>query len=795
MEFDLRQVTWGYQEIFRQAIAELEADGLVGSGNEEATRLFYEVLGHADKSTFDSVLKSFLDALCSEHRWVMRLPRLFGRWSGVGLRLARRQHFLGRRFFEHAGCGRLGRTPREVELALDLVELLEEREPELVGALLEGFALLTGRLTAGEVRKFVLEAVRLFRQNPKTGRHYLAVDLTSARRRVELMTRQASLTRQRDGLERLARGLLGRETSVNNLGALDSDELLLRGSLCVACRPAIYVPETITQFGSRQANEECLKALVAIAAATQLARGFSSVHGAAGLETCRNLFVADGGEADVKATLFCLVETKRLMDECGRRLPGLRAWLRRFRRTEFEIRPARGRTDALLAALLGVQAEALAPGDAALVSGLRRAAERGESFADSAGSVRQEDLLHLSATGPRLEAPRPLFFLPDPFFPLTISGPAADALRLDLRDSRSADRDEAQDDSPSSDRDEDRPRAAAESGADASGPEDADSPADEGTAVAAGYFYDEWNVHCLDYYRDWCCVRERRPEQTGARTGVSGEASGHADRVRRIFERLKPQQVREETRLLEGDSIHLDHFVEYVSQRDVKHDTDMRFYNKPITRKRDVAVALLIDLSGSTAEPCAASGDASPPEGARRAPRAARTVLEVEKEAAFVLASGLSALGDSFGVFGFTGTGRENCVFSVFKDFDESWGGRAVASLLGAAAGSSTRIGAALRHAGWKLGRRPARTKLLLLITDGKPCDQGYDVESHYAQHDVHKACQENRQADIHTFCISTAENTPADMELMFPRGRYMIVENIGKLPAALSHAYLRLTR
>ena len=284
---------------------------------------------------------------------------------------------------------------------------------------------------------------------------------------------------------------------------------------------------------------------------------------------------------------------------------------------------------------------------------------------------------------------------------------------------------------------------------------------------------------------------------------VPQDVQRYAAEVRRVFERLKPQEIRVETRLYEGDRIHLDHFVEYVSQRDIKRDTEMRFYNKPLIQKRDVAVAVLLDLSGSTADKCPSPG-AALPAGARHTAsaipelggsRAGKTVLEVEKEAAFVLCAGLASLGDSFGVFGFTGTGRENCLFYVLKSLDVAWDMHGIRSLLGAAPGSSTRIGPALRHAGWRLSQWPARTRLLLLITDGKPCDQGYDTETHYAHHDIRKACQENLAQNIHTFCVSTSENTPADMELMFPGGRYLILEDVSRLPAVLSRLYLRLTK
>ena len=107
---------------------------------------------------------------------------------------------------------------------------------------------------------------------------------------------------------------------------------------------------------------------------------------------------------------------------------------------------------------------------------------------------------------------------------------------------------------------------------------------------------------------------------------------------------------------------------------------------------------------------------------------------------------------------------------------------------------SSTRIGAALRHAGYRLALHMARQKLIILITDGRPMDQAYDPESRYAQHDVRMACEENRRVSIHTFCVSTMENSRADMEIMFPERRFAILRDIRQLPAVLPELYIKLT-
>ncbi len=244
--------------------------------------------------------------------------------------------------------------------------------------------------------------------------------------------------------------------------------------------------------------------------------------------------------------------------------------------------------------------------------------------------------------------------------------------------------------------------------------------------------------------------------------------------------------------------------MDYVSPRDIKVDTDKRFYCKPLLRRRDVAVGVLLDLSGSTAQAQAerpAPETASPLSPRRRweptlrKSGGASTVVEVETQAAFALSRGLALLEDPFGIFGFNGAGRQDCRFCLIKDFDEPWGPSVAQALLSVRPSAATRIGAALRHAGRKLRQQTARTKLLLLLTDGKPCDQGYETANGYAQHDVRRACQENLQHGIHTFCVATTANSAADLEMMFPRQRYVALEDVSRLPAVLARLYVDLTR
>ena len=236
--------------------------------------------------------------------------------------------------------------------------------------------------------------------------------------------------------------------------------------------------------------------------------------------------------------------------------------------------------------------------------------------------------------------------------------------------------------------------------------------------------------------------------------------------------------ARREKHLAEGDAINVDLLLDHLVDRHRQPSPPVRFYEKAIINHRDLAVLILLDMSGSTGERLSEQVK----------------VLDIEKQAAVVLGQGLASIGDRFAVSGFNSDSREQCEYLLFKGFDDPWTGDAVGRIMAAWPRNSTRIGPALRHSGYLLSRQPARQRLVILVTDGKPMDQGYDPKTRYAQYDVRMACEENVRHDIHTFAISTKENSLADMEIMFPRRRFVILPSIAQLPRLLPQLYLRLT-
>ena len=64
-------------------------------------------------------------------------------------------------------------------------------------------------------------------------------------------------------------------------------------------------------------------------------------------------------------------------------------------------------------------------------------------------------------------------------------------------------------------------------------------------------------------------------------------------------------------------------------------------------------------------------------------------------------------------------------------------------------------MGPAIRHATTKLEDQDSKTKLLFLISDGRPQDRGYSregVEKEYAVNDTKMALDEARRKNINAF-------------------------------------------
>ena len=169
-----------------------------------------------------------------------------------------------------------------------------------------------------------------------------------------------------------------------------------------------------------------------------------------------------------------------------------------------------------------------------------------------------------------------------------------------------------------------------------------------------------------------------------------------------------------------------------------------------------------------------------------------QTILQLSQEAVSLLAWSIEQLGDPFAIGGFHSDTRHNVRYFHFKGFSEHWDDTVKGRLAAMEAGYSTRMGAAMRHAGHYLANQPADKKLLLILTDGEPSDIDVHDERLLIE-DAHKAVQELDRDGIFTWCISL--DTKADEYIGDIFGQqYTVIDHVDRLPEKLPLLFAALT-
>jgi nitric oxide reductase activation protein len=187
---------------------------------------------------------------------------------------------------------------------------------------------------------------------------------------------------------------------------------------------------------------------------------------------------------------------------------------------------------------------------------------------------------------------------------------------------------------------------------------------------------------------------------------------------------------------------------------------------------------VLLDLSESTNETINGSD---------------KTVLDLTREAATLVCTAISGIGDPFSVHGFASEGRHDVHYYRFKDFNQKFDHEVKARLDGMKGGLSTRMGTAMRHAGHHLLGQPERRKLLLLVTDGEPADID-ERDPQHLRHDTRKAVEELYSKGILTYCLTLDPNADTYVKRIFGVNNYTIVDHVDRLPERLPTLFASLT-
>jgi nitric oxide reductase activation protein len=302
------------------------------------------------------------------------------------------------------------------------------------------------------------------------------------------------------------------------------------------------------------------------------------------------------------------------------------------------------------------------------------------------------------------------------------------------------------------------------------------------------FAYDEWDRELNDYRVGWSRVIEKRVKQ-GDRTFVELARSryrGVISSIRHQFQLMKPENLTRINREIDGEDYDLNALVDLVVDRKAGGRQSENIYTKRLRRQRDVAVSILLDQSSSTARTITRNPLQPYTHPGRR-------IIEIEKEGIVLMSEALEAVGDVYSINGFTSEGRRNVKFYVVKDFDEKYSDETEKRIGGITFQNNTRLGSAIRHAAHKLLRQENRTKLLIILTDGRPYDHDYG-DARYAREDVREALIEAKTNGITPFCITIDRESEAELRDLYGDVGYTIIDDVLSLPERMPNIYRRLT-
>jgi len=298
--------------------------------------------------------------------------------------------------------------------------------------------------------------------------------------------------------------------------------------------------------------------------------------------------------------------------------------------------------------------------------------------------------------------------------------------------------------------------------------------------VSDPFHYQEWDYQIQLHRPDWATVYERRqpkgdPEDIN---DILTEYRPIAHRIKQIIDLLTPEGVQRVRNMEDGDEIDLNAAVDAMISIRMGEQPNTRITMRNVLKNRDLSVVVLMDLSESTNEAMAGSD---------------KTVLQLTREAATLVATAINGIGDPFALHGFASDGRHDVQYYRFKDFSQHYDDEARSRLAGMRGGLSTRMGAALRHAGHHLMKQPERRKLILLVTDGEPADID-ERDPQHLRHDTKKAVEELYSTGVLTYCLTLDPNADAYVKRIFGENNYTIVDNVDRLPEKLPTLFASLT-
>ncbi len=298
--------------------------------------------------------------------------------------------------------------------------------------------------------------------------------------------------------------------------------------------------------------------------------------------------------------------------------------------------------------------------------------------------------------------------------------------------------------------------------------------------VSDPFHYQEWDYQIQLHRPDWTTVYERRQPRGHVEDiqAIIDEYRPVAHRIKQIIDMLTPEGVQRVRNMEDGDEVDINAAIDAMIAIRMGEQPNPRITMRNVLKTRDLSVVLLLDLSESTNEPMNGSD---------------KTILQLTREAATLVATAIEGIGDPFAIHGFASDGRHDVQYYRFKDFNQHFDDETKSRLAGMKGGLSTRMGGALRHAGQHLLKQQERRKLVLLVTDGEPADID-ERDPQHLRHDAKKAVEELYSTGVLTYCLTLDPNADDYVKRIFGANNYTIIDNVEKLPEKLPTLFASLT-
>ncbi len=265
--------------------------------------------------------------------------------------------------------------------------------------------------------------------------------------------------------------------------------------------------------------------------------------------------------------------------------------------------------------------------------------------------------------------------------------------------------------------------------------------------VSDPYHYHEWDYQIQLERPSWVTVLERHPQVGDLELieKIIDDNKPVISRLKFLIESMIPQGMQRIRHVEDGDELDINAAVRAMIDIRMGQQPDTRIMMRHKRNLRDLAVMVLLDMSESSNDKVRGQD---------------YSVMDLTRAATVLLSDALDRIGDPFALHGFCSDGRHDVHYYRFKDFDQPYNDLVKARLAAMKGSYSTRMGAALRHAGSVLKQQPKNKKILFVITDGEPADN--DVrDPQYLRYDTKRAVEELTRDGVTTFARYRWIRTP----------------------------------